>query len=613
MQAPGVEQEGGRTEAPAVADELVLGVHRASPGLVEHSMTRHRAVFRHPGLQHVVGDRLKWFRDKIEEESLFRNKVDLCTEQRTLHLKPGQSVYGMRPDGSFVRGTLISVRRSVKNRLIMGKVRIIEAGTEHEEVALSHRYEKFRLPSIFPVGGCNGGIELHLHTMLRAQADSVPEEEEEFAQTFLAGKPLKGSPLWRITGGSAPTLEKQLMYLDEQRIRIMQMPFDCHTMSFDAEEIMQCRREFRRSMVKAETRLQRFSETLAQFFYPGSRFSRLSAVMGEVTNSEGGKERFTVVEPLSDEMLWSLMPGECVAKRKLAEMRVLPKTKYYSDPNTVDSLEDEEQNQSVLQSLEAADYSIPDAYRFEKEVQNLEDSGWQKPVEVTKYVGYEALSANDLKQSHGVSRFFAHTRSAAEVLDIVTDKLCCVDFFLRSSDHRGYSNSSFIGNLMSIKLVVDGNKAARSLVKTLEEVRFSPELLRRIDVPFYQRGHPDCTEELEILERHDRLGQEDDAGWHALTLTVRWWGIMVSILIEPLEVYYREQEQATEESYGRHKQDQKEARQLLSQRWQLYTAMRSLVEWVLHEGEASNPMDSPLPEIPERLSNFIRLELRSNQ
>lgn len=106
---------------------------------------------------------------------------------------------------------------------------------------------------------------------------------------------------------------------------------------------------------------------------------------------------------------------------------------------------------------------------------------------MTHYLAYEALTSRDIGIG-GVYRFFGAQKSCAEVWDNVADRLCHVQGFLDSAARRGHSSNDYVDDVLTVKIVVDGEEEARSLLESFRELTFDPKLLRSIDVPFYPKG-----------------------------------------------------------------------------------------------------------------------------
>ena len=109
---------------------------------------------------------------------------------------------------------------------------------------------------------------------------------------------------------------------------------------------------------------------------------------------------------------------------------------------------------------------------------------------MTHYLAYEALTSRDIGIG-GVYRFFGAQKSCAEVWDNVADRLCHVQGFLDLAARRGHSNNDYVDDVLTVKIVVDGEEEARSLLESLHELTFDAKLLRSVDVPFYPKGE-DC-------------------------------------------------------------------------------------------------------------------------
>ena len=146
-----------------------VGLHPAEKSAVSASAagarSRTMTLKRRAGCDDRSAQTRSLFRAKSEELAILRDS--------TVPFGPGQPVFCANDNGRLVRGTLLSVERG-KNRLLVGKVRLHERRAP--DVASRHREDsgggssseeefevkKFRLPAIFPIGGCNGGLESEL-------------------------------------------------------------------------------------------------------------------------------------------------------------------------------------------------------------------------------------------------------------------------------------------------------------------------------------------------------------------------------------------------------------------------------------------------------------------
>uniref|UniRef100_A0A7S0ENS0 Uncharacterized protein n=1 Tax=Hanusia phi TaxID=3032 RepID=A0A7S0ENS0_9CRYP len=549
--------------------------------------TLRQEAYSHPGTRDTMAKQARWFRDKLEEVNLLRNHPGI-------RFRPGQIVYGQREDGILVQGTLMSVRRC-KNRLLYGKVKV--TGAASNDAAAEGKVELFRIPCIFPVGGCNGGLETELHKMLQGRRENANNDEDEVLEWVQYGERQDGSALKMFTLGLEPMIETILLRLEQKRKLLMQLPFQAHSIEFTKDELMELRQGFHRTMVRGETRLMRFCEVLARTIFVGSSFSRSSVVTGE-TKRALRKERFTIMEPLSDELLWSLMPGQELGSTLLSSMQVLPM-------------------QSLDRALHHHAALLERVGIKQKEFVRSDD--WQKPKLISHSVMYEALSSQDVDRSGGVLRFSGYKKSDDEVFDMVADKLCNLDAFIGSSTTRGrYSDSQYIRNILSVRIVVESANQGRKLLARLRAARFAPSDLHDADVPFLGREHAECTDRLEVLEVQDHLDyamesvrkaplerdEERANGWRGLVVMVRWWGVPVMIVIKPLEVFHLEQELSTAESRVMYKERQNKARHAVAKRWPIFALLRSLVHWMFVDSYGDADLEAP------KVANTPRITLK---
>ena len=63
-------------------------------------------------------------------------------------------------------------------------------------------------------------------------------------------------------------------------------------------------------------------------------------------------------------------------------------------------------------------------------------------------------------------------------------------------------------------------------------------------------------------------------------MLAKWWGVNLNLVIEPLEVFHKEQERVTPESYGQHKKRRSSVRNEIAAKWPAYAFMRELLGWM---------------------------------
>uniref|UniRef100_A0A6U5A752 Uncharacterized protein n=2 Tax=Hemiselmis andersenii TaxID=464988 RepID=A0A6U5A752_HEMAN len=562
----------------------------------------------HPGLKGVPARELRHMHGQPSSVDL-RNAI----EQGGQDLRPGMFVYSGREDGTLVMGVLHEVRREKNNEEDLGFFALVRhiSGEGRGEAGV---LEWVPLGRVFPVGGMNGPADSGLHKLVQGrdrfeQQVKVRGDEDAIAslgsiirslQEQRSNKP----SLLKMLCSEEPILEAILEYLDMARLRMMQEPLSPHVLVFSAASVAEAREAFQRSNVIGMEKLARFCEAFAHVTFPDQRFARQSVVIAQ-TEYMGKTETFTLTETLDEDELLSGMNGQSLGSRALARMKVLPTMAALRGANATDS----------LFSSGGAEVSgaIPEAYRLgdsealdkiekrECEEREMGREGWQSPREVTGYLGYEALTSRDIGIG-GVYRFFGVQKSPAEVWDNVADRICQVDGYLDEVSNRGRSSAEYVDDVLTVKIIVDGEDEARALLGRLQDVRFDAKLLRSVEVPFYPEGHRACTERLKVLAVNDHLTPQDGkvGGWRAMRVLVRWYGIDLNLLIEPLEVFHREQERVTPESFGWHKRKRSDVRGEIASRWPAYKVTRELLEWMF-VSKGNNGFVGEVPLSDERV------------
>jgi len=574
-----------------------------------------------------------WYRAKTDEQAILHHP------DNTLPFRAGQLVYCANDNGRLLRGTLLSLERA-KNRLLVGRVSLHsnaqtgrqtdrQTGTTRPGQQQEGKIKFFRLAALFPIGGCNGGLESELERLVsfHVQYDLRGAANLLMLKRALESSGDTGSTLSLLTAGRAPAVDLMLEYLEEVKLRLMHRPFGEHSLVFSSYELGAAREGLKNALVDAETRLLRFCEVLADtlFRVPGAaaaEFARSTGVACEIRLKGSQREHFTIEEPLTDEQLASLMSGEGFGKKGICDhlvsnMRVLPHNSFrhaWSERKKRKAA----QKTSSTGGGDILDYlgSLNNAHEL---APSLHFDGWCDPKELSHYLVYEAQSPAHVDASGGVLRFFGSRKSATELLDIVADKLCHVDAYVGSSASRGYSDCRQIHNALSVRVVVESTQQALEMLERLQTMRFSRQSLLDSDVPHITSGPPGhCTDRLQVLEVQNRLEgglqqerpgsttlmrqEEASAGWRGLIVMVKWWGAPIMIVMEPLEVFHLQQELSTSMSYGQYKERQRKARKTVERRWPVYQLTRSLTHWALADKEGLGPCDAP--EVPPALSRI---------
>lgn len=566
--------------------------------------------------------RIEWFRAKTEELAMLR-------DNGSVPFQPGQLVYCANDNGRLVRGTLLSLGRA-KNRLMVGRVRLHPDADTGE--GPGPKVKDFRLPALFPVGGCNGGLESGLETFVSFDADkdlrgaagmsaltSARGEDEDGDRG--AGNGEKVSTLSWLTKQHAPAVDDILIYLEEQRLRVMQMPFRQHNLDFDAHQLGMARQGLKHALIDAETRLLRFCEVLAYALFQDT-FTRSTGVNCEIRLKGGVREHFTVEEPLDDDTLLMLMSGEGFGKRGVCDhlvsnMRVLPMSSFQHAHNARKQRQKCEEGQlDYLGSLGKKE-DLELSAHFE---------GWCAAKELTHYLVYEANSPEQVDASGGVLRFFGSRKSATELADIVADKLCHVDAYVGSSSSRGHFDARQIHNALQLRVVVESAEQATQLLQRLQSIKFSQRSLLQADVPVIRWGEiapGHATDRLHVVDFQNRLAgepvlekpgshtlmraEEAKVGWRGLVVMVKWWGAPIMIVMEPLEVFHMQQELSTSVSYWQYKERQRKARKAVERRWPVYELTRALTHWALTDKDGLGP--SHTPKMSESLLSRIKIKV----
>jgi hypothetical protein len=541
-----------------------------------------------------------------------------------------------------VRGKLLSLGRRRSSQLVTGKILLDQppAGARTTRGKKMHT-ERFRLPCIFPVGGCNGGLETHLEEMVRgrqgkgAAGDSMLQREVE--QVLRTGRTEVGSVL-RLYCGGDEAIERVLLSLERHKTRMMQGPFDAHQVDLSAEDVQAARVGFRSAMARGEEALARFGQVLADRLFRSaeaeeSRFTAHLQVTGEYECAEGQRESFTFVETLKgdQEGPWQLAaPGQGLGAEMLSRMRVLPAHLYYArlhaagratgvapfDARRELFLEEGLDSCEGEGARAAADPAGGEAFGGAGEggYRRSKRSGWVEPREVSHDIVYEARDSAGA--GAGVVRIYAHKKNDDEIFDLMADKLTGVDALTLSSSERGHSVLDAIHNVLVVKVVVESAARARSLLAELRALEFSEAQLAAYGVPYQARGEAESTAGIEILEVQDHLDEQHYlehllkyGEWKALAVTVRWWGVPIMLVLKPVDTQYVEQERCRAESYAGHKEQQRRLRAALAHKWPIYRFLRSLSQWVLAGDQpASDGADAARPPAGARVQRVTREE-----
>ena len=336
------------------------------------------------------------------------------------------------------------------------------------------------------------------------------------------------SPLWMIT--QEPAINQLVVYLQSAREKIHSDPNDRFKLEFSIRQLVEVREAFSRVIRDGE----KYLHLLCRLFCGGllDAYQVQSVVVGEVAAKN---ERFTIVQPLTDEELFSVTDLD-LGTRELRDIKM------------------------------------------------FDGTDWITPALVANVVDYQPLEINAL----GIHRITSRIKAEEEIWNKVVDEIFNLDTIVsKDKDLRQFSR--YVKDIFGIKFVVARMEDVYRLQTRLNEISFSSQQLEKIGLI-----SGSDTEILKFVEVKNYLNNSyrKQTGWEALKSVVLWSGKTFELQIQPLANFLFERERLTKESHSGFKATREDIREQVANRIPLFRFYRDLLKWLF-----LNPNEQP-PSFP---------------
>ncbi|MCB0153981.1 MAG: hypothetical protein KDF65_04225 [Anaerolineae bacterium] len=314
------------------------------------------------------------------------------------------------------------------------------------------------------------------------------------------------SPLGMVT--TEPLLNELVMNLQQLREDLLAEPTARQELQFSRAKVDETRAAFSRMIRQGEQKLHRLCELICDTFL--ASYQMQSIIIGEVTNT---KERFTILQPIS--------------RRDL--------------------------------------YSHTDLDLGSRQLEKLlfhDGTGWGSATLVANMVDYQPTEPN----RYNVQKITSRIKAEEEIWNKVVDEIFDLDTIV-TKDKQLRHLSRYVKDIFGIKVVVGELDDISRMQKTLENSKWSHELLRKLDI------EPTMyTERLQFIEVKNYLEgiQRKRTGWEAIKSVVAWSNKTFEIQIQSLRNYLREQERLTKESHTSFKANREQVRAQVAERIPLF-------------------------------------------
>ncbi len=333
------------------------------------------------------------------------------------------------------------------------------------------------------------------------------------------------SPLRLVS--TEPALHELIAYLEQKRTLILNSPSERHTLTFSRADLTRARKAFSRMIRHGEESLHRLCELICDTYL--SQYQIQSVAIGEL---ESTKKRFTFTEALKSSELYSTTDLD-LGNRQLSRLRY------------------------------------------------FDGRGWSKAALVANVVEYQPTEPNELS----IHRVISRIKAEEEIWNKVTDEIFRLDELVEK-DKKLKKLSWYVKDVFGLKLVVGAAKDAQALQRSLGELHWSTETLRRHQV----ESGIGC-QQLTFLEVKDYLNSRGRkrSGWQAIKSVVRWHGKTFEIQIQPLRNFLHEREQLTTESHSGFKAQREQVRDEIAKQIPLFGFYRDLLQWLFADGYGKPP------------------------
>jgi hypothetical protein len=254
-----------------------------------------------------------------------------------------------------------------------------------------------------------------------------------------------------------------------------------------------------------------------------------SVVVGEGASKQ---ERFTIVQPLSEEELLSVIDLD-LGTRQLREIKM------------------------------------------------FDGESWVTPALIANVVDYQPMEISTL----GIHRITSRIKAEEEIWNKVVDEIFNLDTIVsRDKDLRRYSR--YVKDIFGVKFVVARMEDVYRLQTRLTELSFS-----ELDLAKVALDRDESTESLSFIEVKNYLNNSyrKQSGWEALKSVVVWSGKTFELQIQPLSNFLYERESLTKESHSGFKATREDIREKVANRIPLFGFYRDLLKWLFLNPQLEPP------------------------
>ncbi|NDC37013.1 MAG: hypothetical protein EBZ48_03055, partial [Proteobacteria bacterium] len=229
------------------------------------------------------------------------------------------------------------------------------------------------------------------------------------------------SPLRFIT--SDPSLHELISYLDQCRKSILANPKGRHTLEFSRAKLTRVRSAFSRAIRQGEERLHKLCELICDSYL--DHYQVQSVAIGEV---ESTRKRFTFTESITCSELYSTTDLD-LGNRQLSRLRY------------------------------------------------FDGKRWSQANLVANVVEYQPTEPNP----QAIHRLISRIKAEEEIWNKVTDEIFRLDQLVQK-DKKLRRLSWYVKDIFGLKMVVGTTRDAELLQRSLRELYWSPDTLRRYGV-----------------------------------------------------------------------------------------------------------------------------------
>jgi hypothetical protein len=304
-------------------------------------------------------------------------------------------------------------------------------------------------------------------------------------------------------------------------------PGDRHALTFSRSKLARVRKAFSRTIRFGEESLHQLCELICDTYL--DHYQIQSVAIGEVDTT---RKRFTFTEALNAPELYSTTDLD-LGNRQLSRLR-------YFDGRR-----------------------------------------WSKASLVANVVEYQPTDPNNFAIHKVISRI----KAEEEIWNKVADEIFRLDELVKK-DKKLRRLSWYVKDIFGLKLVVGTAKDAELLQRSLEELYWSTDTLRRHGIPTTKEN-----QRLSFLEVKDYLNVRGRkrSGWQAIKSVVRWQGKTFEIQIQPLKNFLHEREKLTQESHSGFKAQREQIRDEVAAKIPLFGFYRELLRWLFSDDQRKPP------------------------